>query len=107
MDSVSAPIKQKILYFFSSKPRHRFSLKEIQTGIGHPAKENQRTLDALRALAREGKVARLKKNHYALPGGQNLIVGKIQGHQGGFGFLIPEERGKEDVYLNLPQPQLG
>ncbi len=100
MDSVSAPIKQKILSFFSSKPRHRFSLKEIQRGIGHPAKENQRTLDALRELAREGKVARLKKNHYALPGGQNLIVGKIQGHQGGFGFLIPEERGREDVYLN-------
>ena len=100
MDSVSAPIKQKILSFFSSKPRHRFSIKEIQRGIGHPAKENQGTLDALRELARDGKVARLKKNHYALTGGQNLIAGKIQGHQGGFGFLIPEERGREDVYLN-------
>jgi ribonuclease R len=97
MDSVPAPIRKKILSFFSSKPKHRFSLKEIQKGIGQPAKEIQ---DALRELAREGKVVRLRKNHYALPGGQNIIVGKVQGHEDGFGFLIPEERGKEDVYLN-------
>ncbi|MFQ5541578.1 MAG: hypothetical protein ACE5E2_02020, partial [Candidatus Binatia bacterium] len=100
MASVPAPIKQKILFFFSSKPNTRFSLKEIQRGIGQPAKEIQGTLEALRELAREGKLVRLRKNHYALPGGQNIIVGRVQGHQDGFGFLIPEERGKEDVYLN-------
>ncbi len=100
MDSVPASIKQKVLSFFSSKPKHRFSFKEIQKGIGQPAKEDQETLEALRELAREGKVVRLRKNRYALPGGQNIIVGRVQGHQDGFGFLIPEERGKEDVYLN-------
>ncbi|HEX9879272.1 MAG TPA: ribonuclease R, partial [Candidatus Binatia bacterium] len=38
--------------------------------------------------------------HYAIPGGQGVLVGKVQGHPDGFGFLIPEDRGKEDVYLN-------
>ncbi len=65
----------------------------------------QETLEALRELAREGKVVRLRKNQYAMPGGQNIIVGRVQGHQDGFGFLIPEERGKEDVYLNRREIQ--
>ena len=29
-----------------------------------------------------------------------MIVGRIQGHPDGFGFLIPEEKNVEDLYLN-------
>ncbi|MFQ5852522.1 MAG: ribonuclease R [Candidatus Binatia bacterium] len=100
MDPAPAPIKQKILSFFSAKPRHRFSLKEIQRGVGQSPREVRGLLDALRELAREGRLVRLKKHHYALPGGHNMMVGKIQAHPDGFGFLIPEEQGREDVYLN-------
>jgi ribonuclease R len=57
-------------------------------------------VDGLKELAREGRVVRLKKNHYALPDGQNLVTGRIHAHPDGYGFLIPEEKGTEDVYLN-------
>ncbi len=100
MDSVQTTPKQRILSFFSSKPRQRFGFKEIQKAMGASAQGKEEILSALRELTREGHLIRLKKNHYALPAGQNIIIGKVQGHPDGFGFLIPEESGKEDVYLN-------
>ena len=98
MSSPPSSVKEKILTFLLRQPRHRFTPKEIQKRLGLP--EIQVAIDALRELAKEGKVVRLKKNHYALPEGQNLLIGKVHAHPNGFGFLIPEERGREDLYLS-------
>ncbi|MFQ5902439.1 MAG: ribonuclease R, partial [Candidatus Binatia bacterium] len=95
-----SPAKQKILAFFFSKPRRRLTPLEILKGIGASRGELQAITDSLRELSREGKIVRLKKNHYALPDAQNCVTGKIQAHPDGFGFLIPDERGSEDIYLN-------
>jgi ribonuclease R len=42
----------------------------------------------------------LKKNHYALPDAQNLVTGRVHAHPDGFGFLILDDKGAEDLYLN-------
>jgi len=100
MNSVPTTIKRKILTFFSTKPRHRFSLQEIHKASGLSDEGTADVLLALRELTKEGVLVRFKKNQYAFPRGQNILVGRVQGHPDGFGFLIPEERGVEDVYLN-------
>jgi len=94
------PTRDKILSLFFSKPRHRFSLPEILKGTAGSRGELQAVTDCLRQLCREGKLVRLKKNHYALPDAGNCVSGKIQAHPDGFGFLIPDEKGREDIYLN-------
>jgi ribonuclease R len=93
-------VKEKILAFFFSKSRHRLTPLEILKGMGLPRDHLGAVTEALRQLAREGKIVRLKKSRYALPGAQNYLIGKVQAHPDGFGFLIPEERGREDVYLS-------
>ena len=60
----------------------------------------QPIVDGLRELTREGRLVRLKKNHYALPDGQNLLTGRIQAHPDGYGFLIPDDKSAEDLYLS-------
>ena len=57
-------------------------------------------VDSLKDLAREGRIVRLKKNHYALPDGQNLVSGRVHAHPDGYGFLILDGKGAEDLYLN-------
>src|SRR3972149_3365415 len=94
------PTRDKILSLFFSKPRRRFSLPEILKGMSGPRGELQAVTDCLRQLCREGKLVRLKKNHYALPDAANCLSGKIQAHPDGFGFLMPDEQGREDIYLN-------
>ena len=100
MSSTLSPIKEKILSLFFSKPRIRLTPAEIQRGIGRSSEDLQEIIDGVRELAKEGKLLKLKKNHYALPGGQDSVIGKVHAHPDGFGFLIPEERGREDLYLS-------
>jgi ribonuclease R len=92
--------ERKILELFATRPRERLTPVEIQrrAGFGHDAL--QTIVEALRLLCRDGRLVRLKKNHYALPDRQNLIRGRVQAHPDGYGFLIPEDRNAEDIYLN-------
>ena len=63
------PTKEKILSLFFSKPRRRFIPTETLKGIAIPRGELQAVIESLRQLCREGKLVRLRKNHYALPDG--------------------------------------
>jgi len=98
--SSSSSARQKILALFSRSPRTRLTPAEILRRAGFSRDDLQLVVDGLKELAREGLVVRLKKNHYALPDGQNLIAGRIHAHPDGYGFLIPEDKKSEDVYLN-------
>src|SRR5262245_37659584 len=91
---------EKILELFANKPRERLTPAEIQRRAGFGREHLPSIIDALRRLCREGRLARLKKNHYALPDRQHLRRGRVQAHPEGFGFLIPEVKGEEDIYLN-------
>ena len=96
--STPAALKPRILSFMLARPGHRFSLKEIRKGFGKPARET--VLEALKELIHERKVIRLHKNHYALAKAASVVSGVVQGHPDGFGFLVPDQKGMEDIYLN-------
>lgn len=92
--------QKKILALFSAKPRARLTPAEIQRRAGFSATELQSVIDALRDLCRNGRLVRLKKNHYALPDRQNLVTGRVHAHPNGYGFLIPDDKNAEDLYLS-------
>lgn len=93
-------LRQRILDLFAKKPQTRLTPVEIHKRGGFGREELQPIVDALRALVQEGRLIRLKKNHYALPDAQNLVAGRVHAHPDGFGFLIPEDKRTEDLYLN-------
>jgi ribonuclease R len=92
--------QKRILDLFAKKPRTRLTPAEIQKRAGFGRDELQWVVDSLRDLSREGRVVRLKKNHYALPDGQNLVTGRVHAHPDCYGFLIPDDKGTADLYLN-------
>ena len=101
LDSASeAQAQLKILELFAKKPKTRLTPAEILRRGGFGRDELQVIVDALRQLCRDGRLVRLKKNHYALPDGQKLIRGKVHAHPDGYGFLIPDDKNTEDLYLN-------
>ncbi len=100
MASPSRAVKDKILSFFTARPRRRFTPLEILKAMTGSRGELQAITDDLRQLCREGKLVRLRKNHYALPDAQNCVTGRVHAHPDGFGFLIPDEKGRDDIYMN-------
>ena len=52
----------------------------------------------LGAMEREGQLLRNRKGTYILPERASLTAGKVQGHQDGYGFLVPDD-GSPDIFL--------
>jgi ribonuclease R len=51
-------------------------------------------------LAEDGKVVRIRGNRYGLPLKMNLVVGRVKCHPDGYGFVIPEKEGEEDIFVS-------
>jgi ribonuclease R len=56
----------------------------------------------LNAMVRDGQVIRNRARQYCLTGHLDLVVGKVQAHRDGYGFLIPDD-GSEDLYLSAAE----
>jgi ribonuclease R len=92
--------RRKILNLFEKWPKLRLTPVEIHRRGGFVTEGLQGIVDALRDLCREGRLVRLKKNHYALPDSENLLSGRIHAHPDGYGFLIREDKSADDIYIN-------
>ncbi len=53
----------------------------------------------LKEMESAGRIVRTRTGRYGAPERMNLIAGRLQGHQRGFGFLIPDDPTVEDVYI--------
>ncbi|WP_459949246.1 ribonuclease R [Denitratisoma sp. agr-D3] len=71
-------------------------LCELLDVEGHERDLFQRRLGA---MARDGQLMQNRRDDWLIPNKADLVRGKVQGHQDGFGFLIPEEAG-EDIFLS-------
>ena len=62
--------------------------------------ERRRVRDLLMGLAEEGKIVKIRGNRYGFPGKMNLVIGRVKCHPDGYGFVIAETAGEEDVFLS-------
>jgi ribonuclease R len=75
-------------------------LREILRRLGLQKEQRQKAREFLKDLAEEGRVVRIRGNRYGLPSKMNLIVGRIKTHPDGYGFVIPEAEGEEDIFIS-------
>jgi len=50
-------------------------------------------------MEKEGFVIKTHNDRYGIPEKMNLVVGRLQAHQKGFGFVLPEKRELVDVFI--------
>jgi len=90
---------EKILELMKEEDRPLL-LREILRRLGLQKELGQKARESLKDLADEGKVVRIRGNRYGLPSKMNLIVGRVKTHPDGYGFVIPEEEGEEDIFIS-------
>ncbi len=56
----------------------------------------------LRAMERDGQIFHNRRGGYGLLDSMDLVVGRVQGHADGFGFLIPDD-ASDDLFLSERQ----
>ncbi|HUJ17480.1 MAG TPA: ribonuclease R [Nitrospirota bacterium] len=93
---------------------HKQLIEAIRTRAGKPlmVRELMRVLrlkaddrrdlkHALNELVLAGDIVKTRGNRYGLPDKMDLETGIFQAHPTGYGFVIPEKKGKSDVYIGF------
>ena len=109
----SDPQKEREIILYENPIPSRELILEVMTNHGVPIKKNDliRLLDIqedeaiflekrLRAMARQGQILINRKDVLCISEKLNLIPGKVMGHPDGFGFLIPDDKTVNDIFLS-------
>ncbi|MFI5360148.1 MAG: ribonuclease R [Halanaerobiales bacterium] len=91
--------KDKLLDFMRNKAYRPLTEKELMREFNVPGDQRELMSKLLKELVKEGAIYKSSSGRYSLPEKMDLIVGRIDGNQRGFGFLIPEDPTREDIFI--------
>jgi ribonuclease R len=83
-------IRAKIQTLLASPKYHPMHRSELARKLGVPPDQRRQFRDALADMVGKGEVVRVRKNRFVLPQEADLVVGRIEINEKGFGFVVPE-----------------
>lgn len=92
-------LKEEILRFMKEKAYKPLTAQELGNKLNIRKDEFPLFLKVLSEMEQEGDVVQTRKKRYGIPEKMDLMVGRLQCHQKGFGFVIPREAMYEDLYI--------
>lgn len=91
--------KERIKGFIHDKSYHPLSFEELAVSLDVPREDLELFKQCLDELEEEGHIYKTKKNRYVAPDKIGLVTGTFQGHERGFGFVIPDEPDQNDIFI--------
>lgn len=92
-------IKEKVIEVLKENKMSPQFPEQLMEILGIDPNEKKAFLNILDEMIDEGKLVETRKKKIGLPEDFGLLVGRLQGHAKGFGFLIPDDRNQEDVFI--------
>ncbi len=96
-----APLRRQILEVILSQGRP-MSMSELGHLLGSTNDLANETQQALVGLCKAGILVRLRGDRIGAAKDMDLVLGRVEVHSNGFGFLLPDD-GSEDLYLSPRQ----
>ncbi len=82
------------------------TVRELRGALGVTEEEDKIAFERrLGAMIRDGQLVRNRNGQYGIASRMDLICGRVQGHRDGFGFVIPDQPGEEDLFISPRQMQ--
>ncbi len=75
-------------------------LDELAEAFGLDRRERKALAVRLKAMVRDGQVIPNRREGYCLVDRIALVTGVVNAHRDGFGFVLPDQDGADDVYLS-------
>ena len=94
--------KEQILKLLREKVTHPATPRELLRTLRIPPDERTTFRRLLKALVSSGELIETKGDRVGLPDKMDLVVGRLQSHAGGFGFVVPDKTpdASPDVYVS-------
>lgn len=91
--------RNRILEFMKESAYKPLKFEELVTVLDVPAEDRDKLKEILSSLEQEGAIYKTNKDRYGIPEKMNLVVGRLQGSDRGYGFLIPDDQDREDIFI--------
>jgi ribonuclease R len=75
-------------------------LDALVKAFGLDRREQRALTVRLKAMVRDGEILPNRRNEYGLVDRLGLVTGVVSAHRDGFGFVLPDEEGADDVFLS-------
>lgn len=92
-------IREAIVEFMESREYRPMLREELSIHFGIDKSENKEFFKVLEGLEKDGILVRNQNNRYGLLNTDYLIVGKLEGHEKGFGFVMAKDKTRDDVFI--------
>jgi ribonuclease R len=92
-------IKQTLLSFMREEAYRPMDIQELVAVFDINPDEYKSFKKVLKSMEKEGLIVRTKKDKFGVPERLGLVSGKLQVHQKGYGFLLPDIEGEKDVFI--------
>lgn len=93
-------IKQTLLSFMKEEAYNPMEIPDLAKVFNINKQEYKAFKKVIKSMEKEGLLVRDDHDKIGLVNRMGLVPGKIQVHQKGFGFLIPDEEGRKDVFIS-------
>jgi len=92
--------RDQILRLIREKVTHPATPRELLRTLGIPREERATFRRLLKGLIASGELVQTRGGRVGLPDKMDLVVGRLETHPSGYGFVIPERAGETpDIYV--------
>lgn len=92
-------IKNNIVDFMEEKLYKPMTREELAKSFEIDKDDVKDFYNVIEIMEKEGTIIRTRNERYGLPDKMNLIIGKLEGNEKGFGFLVPEDKERDDIFI--------
>ena len=96
------PLREELLRQIRERVPHPATARELIRELDIPREEHTSFKRQLRSMVADGVLILVRGTRYGLPDHMDLVVGRLEGHPSGFGFVTPErpiEGAKGDIFV--------
>lgn len=92
-------IKQKIMDYIESKDYKSSKVEELAAHFDIGKGEIKEFKKVLSDMEKEGLILKNNKDKYRPFNSEYLVIGRLEGNEKGFGFLLPQDRERQDIFI--------
>ncbi|MBS3885678.1 MAG: ribonuclease R [Dethiobacter sp.] len=96
--------EEKVLNYMREGAYKPLKVEDLSRQLGINEKRDLKRFQGfLEEMEQAGKVIKNRYGLYGVPERMNLVVGRLQGHQSGFGFIIQDNPATSDIFVPANQ----
>jgi ribonuclease R len=92
-------IQENIINFMREEAYKPMKAEELAVIFDVHKDEWVQFYKVLEEMEAEGFVIKTRKDRFGVPERMGLVIGRLQGHQKGYGFVIPDVEGVSDLFI--------